>query len=79
MDYFYVSSRKAKSGKGPHSMTTRELRNKLAELGKSTAGPRHALVKRYQQHAAQEDSDAVAAPSGARPHASENPYEGHGG
>ena len=67
-------------------MTTRELQRKLSEMGKSTSGPRHALVKKYQQHAISEELEGFATPSGAttleeepatpsgaRPHASENP------
>ena len=86
IDYFYVSCRKAKAEKGPHSMSTRELQRKLTEMGKSASGPRHALVRRYQQHASAEDLEGsttprgvdareedAANPNGTRPHASENP------
>ena len=86
IDYFYVSCKRAKADKGPHSMSTRELQRKLSEMGKSTSGPRHALVKIYHQHAISEALEGQATPSGAsageeggasssgaRPHASENP------
>ena len=40
MGYFYVSSKYAGSIVGSQAMSTRELRNKLKELGKSTLRPR---------------------------------------
>ena len=48
MDYFYLSSRSREHSDGPQSMSTKELRLKLQQMGKSSVGARNVLIKRYQ-------------------------------
>ena len=42
MDYFYVSSRHGGPRKGAQSMSTKELKRKLTEVGRSAEGARNA-------------------------------------
>ena len=46
MDYFYVPSTSAVPIVGAQGLSTRELRHKLKELGKSTLGARNVSMKR---------------------------------
>ena len=49
MDYFYVSSQRGGPRKGANGMSTKEIKRKLAEIGRSIEGPRNVLVKRYEK------------------------------
>ena len=73
MDYFYVSSTSAGPRVGVHGMSTRELRHRLKELGKSILGARNVLVKRYQMYAPEEDQDDAGEGEMAGGHAYDKP------
>ena len=69
MDYFYVSSTSAGPMVGAQGMSTRELRPRLKELGKSTLGARNVLVKRYQMYAPEEHQNDMGEGEVAGSHA----------
>ena len=78
MDYFHLSNQELSLGKGAQAMSTKELQNRLREMGESSKGQRSVLVRRYEQAAPQEgqvDEDqkeeAQVERSGA--HATEHP------
>ena len=86
MDYFYLSNQEMSLRKGAQAMSTKELQNKLREMGKSIKGQRSVLVRRYEQAAAQEEIDGPEAEEeskeksgcaegekGQKPHATEHP------
>ena len=73
MDYFYVSSQRAGPRKGAHGMSTKEIKWKLAEIGRATEGPRNVLVKRYEKFVNHEDRERPSEEETQGPHASESP------
>ena len=48
MDYFYVSSKRGEPRKGAQGMSTKELKKRLTDIGKSAEGARNVLIKRYE-------------------------------
>ena len=73
MDYLYVSSTSAGPIVGAQGMSTRELRHKLKELGKSTLGARNVLVKRYQMYSQEDDQSDEGVGEVAGSHAYDKP------
>ena len=73
MDYFYVSSQRAGPRKGVRGMSTKEIKRKLAEIGRSTEGPRNVLVKRYEKFVNHEDRERASEEETQGAHASESP------
>ena len=78
MDYFYVSGR-AKGGRtGAQAMSTKELKKRLKDMGRSQEGARNVLVKRYELYRKESGDpdvgdDLPAEEGAAAPHASESP------
>ena len=82
MDYFYVSSRHGEPRKGEQGMSTKELKRRLTEIGKSAEGARNVVIKHYEKYAVQEDQERPQDESGGKgseeqpdhsAHASESP------
>ncbi|MDA8583768.1 hypothetical protein N9L68_06025 [bacterium] len=73
MGYFYVSSRRIGPRAGARGMSTKELQNTLAEMGKSTQCQPNVLVKRYVRYVFPEYHGALTSSDGVWPHASEHP------
>ena len=64
MDYFYVSSPGKRQGVA--ALSTKELKKRFRELGKSDQGARNVLVKRYEAHLKESgDPSPVAESSGS--------------
>ena len=61
MDYFYLSERKTSQKTGANAMSTKELQNRLRDLGKSDRGSRPELVQRYERYAPQEEQEELGA------------------
>ena len=57
MDFFYVSSRQGETRKGVQGMSTKELKKRLKEMGKSAEGARNELIKRYERCEVEEDHE----------------------
>ena len=79
MGYFYLSKRGLGRGVGGQAMSTKELQQRLREIGKSARGSRGELIKRYDKEVQGEEPEKdqeEKSSSSARPpksHASENP------
>ena len=73
MDYFYVSSQRGGPRKGAQGMSTKEIKRKLAEIGRSIEGPRNVLVKRYERFVEHEDREDTSEEEVQGPHAAESP------
>ena len=59
MGYFYLSSHSREHIEGPQSMSTKELRRRLHQLGKSSAGARNILIQIYQLYSVEPDSSST--------------------
>ena len=73
MGDFYVSSKSVGPSVGSQAMSTRELQNKLKELGKWTLGPRNVLMERYQMYTQEEYQSEMGSGEVAGSHASDKP------
>ena len=78
IDYFYVSNREVGSRSGVDALSTKELKRRLQELGRSSEGKINVLVKRYKasrEDAEEEDDGDVTPAEGEKsaPHASDHP------
>ena len=67
MHYFYVPSG-GTSKFGAKCLTTKELQKRLRELGQSTEGLRNVLIKRYENHVAQEGREEMGSDEAVMPH-----------
>ena len=78
MDYFYISNRVKGSRPGPSALSTKELKKRLAQMGKSTHGARHVLLNRYEKYRKEEEEqdegeETPAEEGKVAPHASDSP------
>jgi hypothetical protein len=55
MDYFYVSSKGGRQGVA--AVSTKELKKRLQEVGKSSGGARNVFVKRYEAYLKESEDD----------------------
>ena len=78
MDYFYILNRAKGSRTGSSALSTKELKKRLDQMGKSTQGARHVLLRRYegyrQEEEGQDEGEETPVEEGrVAPHASDSP------